>query len=216
MRRKHDAQNRHRTPPQPTTPPETTFSAGDCVSDVDLRLRVDSSDIHEFLVRWTSFITRDQMKSRKALKGHNFVTSGLREPWVKKVAAYTVIVVTQGMLASGCDRTRYLNASKATAIPRIFSFEEANFVRAAVARWHDPETEAHAPVICGDHPTPECRARGDRRRRFTDRTGQRLPSLSLLAGTGRLSCYRAIYGGNARVRLAIFKDARPPLGKYAL
>ncbi|KAH6923533.1 hypothetical protein HPB50_002155 [Hyalomma asiaticum] len=72
-----------------------TLSAGDCVSDVDLRLRVDSSDIHEFLVRWTSFITRDQMKSRKALKGHNFVTSGLREPWVKKVAAYTVIVVTQ-------------------------------------------------------------------------------------------------------------------------
>ncbi|KAH6921330.1 hypothetical protein HPB50_027673 [Hyalomma asiaticum] len=36
------------------------------------------------------------MKSRKALEGHNFVTSGwVREPWVKKVAAYTVIVVTQ-------------------------------------------------------------------------------------------------------------------------
>ncbi|KAH6919381.1 hypothetical protein HPB50_029626 [Hyalomma asiaticum] len=63
---------------------------------MDLWPRVDSSDIHEFLVRRTSFITREQLKSRKALEGHNFVTSGwVREPWVKKVAAYTVIVVTQ-------------------------------------------------------------------------------------------------------------------------
>ncbi|KAH6925490.1 hypothetical protein HPB50_006103 [Hyalomma asiaticum] len=63
---------------------------------MDLWPRVDSSDIHEFLVRRTSFITREQLKSRKALEGHNFVTSGwVREPWVKKVAAYTAIVVTQ-------------------------------------------------------------------------------------------------------------------------
>ncbi|KAH6921152.1 hypothetical protein HPB50_027856 [Hyalomma asiaticum] len=33
------------------------------------------------------------------------------------------------MVASGCDGGRYLNASKATVIPRIFSFEKANFVR---------------------------------------------------------------------------------------
>ncbi|KAH6942960.1 hypothetical protein HPB50_012990 [Hyalomma asiaticum] len=75
-----------------------TLRAGDCVSDVDLWPRVDSSDIHEFLVRRTSFITREQLKSRKALEGHNFVTSGwVREPWVKKVAAYTVIVVTHAV-----------------------------------------------------------------------------------------------------------------------
>ncbi|KAH6937183.1 hypothetical protein HPB50_025829 [Hyalomma asiaticum] len=75
-----------------------TLRAGDCVSDVDLWPRVDSTDIHEFLVRRTSFITREQLKSRKALEGHNFVTSGwVREPWVKKAAAYTVIVVTQVM-----------------------------------------------------------------------------------------------------------------------
>ncbi|KAH6938266.1 hypothetical protein HPB50_008313 [Hyalomma asiaticum] len=44
----------------------------------------------------TSFITREQLKSRKAPEGHNFVTSGsVREPWVKKVADYTVMVVTQ-------------------------------------------------------------------------------------------------------------------------
>ncbi|KAH6946281.1 hypothetical protein HPB50_012666 [Hyalomma asiaticum] len=73
-----------------------TLRAGDCVSDVDLWPRVDSTDIHEFLVRRTSFITREQLKLRKALEGHNFVTSGwVREPWVKKAAAYTVIVVTQ-------------------------------------------------------------------------------------------------------------------------
>ncbi|KAH6920725.1 hypothetical protein HPB50_028287 [Hyalomma asiaticum] len=73
-----------------------TLRAGDCVSDVDLWPRVDSSDIHEFLVLRTSFITREQLKSRKALEGHNFVTSGwVREPWVKKVTADTVIVITQ-------------------------------------------------------------------------------------------------------------------------
>ncbi|KAH6929949.1 hypothetical protein HPB50_007218 [Hyalomma asiaticum] len=69
---------------------------GDCVSGVDLWRRFDSTDIHEFLVRRTSFSTREQLKSRKALEGHNFVTSDrVREPWVKKAAAYTVIVVTQ-------------------------------------------------------------------------------------------------------------------------
>ncbi|KAH6948428.1 hypothetical protein HPB50_024369 [Hyalomma asiaticum] len=73
-----------------------TLRAGDYVSDVDLWPRVDSSNIHEFLVLRTNFITREQMKSRKALKGHNFVTSGwVREPWVKKVAADTVMIVTQ-------------------------------------------------------------------------------------------------------------------------
>ncbi|KAH6944504.1 hypothetical protein HPB50_003634 [Hyalomma asiaticum] len=73
-----------------------TLRAGDCVSEVDLWPRVDSSDIHEFLVLRTSFITREQLKSRKALEGHNFVTSGwVREPWVKKVTADTVIVITQ-------------------------------------------------------------------------------------------------------------------------
>ena len=71
-----------------------TLRADDCVSDVDLWPRVDISDIHEFLVLGTSFITGEQLKTRKALEGHNFVTSGW-EPWAKKVAADTVIVVTQ-------------------------------------------------------------------------------------------------------------------------
>ncbi|KAH6941868.1 hypothetical protein HPB50_023674 [Hyalomma asiaticum] len=67
----------------------------------------ERTDIHEFLVRRTSFITREQLKSRKALEGHNFVTSGwVREPWVTKAAAYTVIVVTQlsDYAGSACKR----------------------------------------------------------------------------------------------------------------
>ncbi|KAH6932189.1 hypothetical protein HPB50_003643 [Hyalomma asiaticum] len=54
------------------------------------------SDIHEFLVLRTTFITREQLKSRKALERHNCATIGwVREPSMKKVAADTVIVVTQ-------------------------------------------------------------------------------------------------------------------------
>ncbi|KAH8009826.1 hypothetical protein HPB51_020174 [Rhipicephalus microplus] len=61
-----------------------TLVAADFVSDMDLWLRVDSTNIFEFLVLRTSFTTRDQLKSRKALEGHNFVTSGwVREPWIK-------------------------------------------------------------------------------------------------------------------------------------
>ncbi|KAH7957023.1 hypothetical protein HPB52_014373 [Rhipicephalus sanguineus] len=44
----------------------------DCVSDVDLWPRVDISDIHEFLVLRTSFITGEQLNSRKALEGHSY------------------------------------------------------------------------------------------------------------------------------------------------
>ncbi|KAH6935728.1 hypothetical protein HPB50_008669 [Hyalomma asiaticum] len=80
------------TPEDYTTP----LCQKDGERDVDLRPRIDSSDIHDFLVLRTSFITREPLKSKKALEGHNFVTSGwVPEPWVKKVAANTVIAVTQ-------------------------------------------------------------------------------------------------------------------------
>ncbi|KAH8040043.1 hypothetical protein HPB51_009299 [Rhipicephalus microplus] len=63
-----------------------TLRVGDCVSDVDLWPRVDSSDIHEFLVPRTSLKTREQTKSRKALEGHHVLKSGwLWEPWVIKI-----------------------------------------------------------------------------------------------------------------------------------
>ncbi|KAH7938732.1 hypothetical protein HPB52_000151 [Rhipicephalus sanguineus] len=66
-----------------------TLPADDRVSDVDLWPRVDISDIQECLVLRTSFITGEKLKSRKALEGHNFVTSGW-EPWAKKVTSETV------------------------------------------------------------------------------------------------------------------------------
>ncbi|KAH7950643.1 hypothetical protein HPB51_028321 [Rhipicephalus microplus] len=47
-----------------------TLPAGDCANDVYLWLHVDSSDIHEFFVP-SSLKTREQMKPKKALKGHN-------------------------------------------------------------------------------------------------------------------------------------------------
>ncbi|XP_037508471.2 uncharacterized protein LOC119384903 [Rhipicephalus sanguineus] len=72
------------------------MQAADCIADVNLWPRVDASDICEFLVLRTSFVTRQQLKARKALDGHNFVTSGwVREPRVKQVAADSVIVMTQ-------------------------------------------------------------------------------------------------------------------------
>ncbi|XP_077529384.1 uncharacterized protein LOC144141751 [Haemaphysalis longicornis] len=71
----------------------------DCATSVELRPlwpRVDDVDIVDFLVLRTSFVTLKQLKCRKALEGHNFLTSGwVREPWLKQVSADTVIIVSK-------------------------------------------------------------------------------------------------------------------------
>ncbi|XP_054928517.1 uncharacterized protein [Dermacentor andersoni] len=73
-----------------------TMRASDCIKDIGLWPCVDSSDIHEFLVLRTSFTTRKQLKARKALEAHNFVTSGwVHEPSVKVVSADTIIIITK-------------------------------------------------------------------------------------------------------------------------
>lgn len=73
-----------------------TLRADDCTVDLNLWPPVDVADIHEFLVLRTSFITRQQLKTRKALEGHNILTSGwVRQPCVKTVTADTVILKTQ-------------------------------------------------------------------------------------------------------------------------
>lgn len=46
------------------------------IMGVGLWLHCDVASIHEFLVLRTSFVTRQQMKDRKALEGRNFVTTG--------------------------------------------------------------------------------------------------------------------------------------------
>lgn len=68
----------------------------DCVRDINLWPRIDAADINEFLVLRTSFLTRQQLKARKGLDGHNFVTSGwVREPSVKEVSSDSVILKTK-------------------------------------------------------------------------------------------------------------------------
>lgn len=71
----------------------------DCATSVELWPlwpRVDDVDIVDFLVLRTSFVTLKQLKSRKSLEGHNFLTSGwVREPWQKQVSAETVLIVTK-------------------------------------------------------------------------------------------------------------------------
>lgn len=54
--------------------------AGDCASNMDPRPSADSSDTQEPLAPRTSPITREPLKSRKALEGHNTTTSG----WVQE------------------------------------------------------------------------------------------------------------------------------------
>ncbi|KAH7976257.1 hypothetical protein HPB52_010388 [Rhipicephalus sanguineus] len=45
---------------------------------------------------WTCFVTRQQLNGRKAIGGHNFVTSGwVSEPRMKQVAADSGIIMTQ-------------------------------------------------------------------------------------------------------------------------
>ncbi|KAH7986880.1 hypothetical protein HPB52_024667 [Rhipicephalus sanguineus] len=48
-----------------------SLPSDDCVSDVDFWPRVDISDIQIFVLR-TSFITGEQLNSRKALEGHSY------------------------------------------------------------------------------------------------------------------------------------------------
>lgn len=70
--------------------------AGDCTTDLSWWPCVDEADINEFLVLRTRFLTRKQLKAKKGLESHNFVTSGwVREPWLKEVSTDTAIAITQ-------------------------------------------------------------------------------------------------------------------------
>ncbi|KAH8023183.1 hypothetical protein HPB51_011297 [Rhipicephalus microplus] len=62
-----------------------TLRAADSTVDVNLKPRVNESDICELLLLRTSFVTRQQQKEENALDGHNFVTSewALNKPTVK-------------------------------------------------------------------------------------------------------------------------------------
>ncbi|KAH6948691.1 hypothetical protein HPB50_025864 [Hyalomma asiaticum] len=140
------------------------------------------------------------------------------------------------MVASVCDGGRYENASKATVIPRIFSFEKANCVRrrsrvgtsqkfrrtrpssVAITRRQSAERAATAGTtsqtargellrtvpqcsVCVVHRCPPQTTADSGalpRRRPLEASVSRL---SLLAGIGRRSCYRAAAGTRRSVSL---------------
>ncbi|CAN7940649.1 unnamed protein product, partial [Ixodes hexagonus] len=68
----------------------------DFVRDCELWPRVEMTDIHDYLILMTSFVTRKQLKAHKSLDAHNYLTSGwVQEPSLKSVSANRVIVVSQ-------------------------------------------------------------------------------------------------------------------------
>lgn len=68
----------------------------DCEKSCALLPQGTMFDIFDFLVLRTSFVTKNQLKSYKALDGHNYETSGwVRQPPTEKTGLETVIVVTQ-------------------------------------------------------------------------------------------------------------------------
>lgn len=48
--------------------------------DVELLPRVDFTDIKDYLVHATSFVSREQLKAYKSMDGYNYLTSG----WVQQ------------------------------------------------------------------------------------------------------------------------------------
>uniref|UniRef100_A0A224Z0X7 Inhibitor of growth protein 3 n=1 Tax=Rhipicephalus zambeziensis TaxID=60191 RepID=A0A224Z0X7_9ACAR len=52
--------------------------------DIDLVPKVELSDIKDYLVHTTSFVTHEQLKAKKSLEAHNYLTSGfVKEPLLK-------------------------------------------------------------------------------------------------------------------------------------
>lgn len=68
----------------------------DFVSDCKLWPRVEMTDIQDYLILKTSFVTRKQLKAYKSMDAHNYLTSGwVQEPSLRSVGANSVIVVSQ-------------------------------------------------------------------------------------------------------------------------
>ncbi|CAN7999705.1 unnamed protein product, partial [Ixodes pacificus] len=64
------------------------------VLNASLFPRVQFTDIKDYLVNSTSFLTRDQLKAYKSLEAHNYLTSGwVQEPLVKVLPDGNIVVV---------------------------------------------------------------------------------------------------------------------------
>ncbi|CAN7939073.1 unnamed protein product [Ixodes hexagonus] len=68
----------------------------DFVRDCKLWPRVEMTDIQDYPILKTSFVTRKQLKAYKCLDAHNYlISSWVQEPSLKSVSANSVIVVSQ-------------------------------------------------------------------------------------------------------------------------
>ncbi|KAH7947833.1 hypothetical protein HPB52_016161 [Rhipicephalus sanguineus] len=71
------------------------LDAREWLVSADVWPRVNMCDIHDFLVVRTSFLTRKQLKSYKALEGHNYATSG----WVNHSQSLSIPPVKASVCA---------------------------------------------------------------------------------------------------------------------
>lgn len=60
--------------------------------DLALVPKVELSDIKDYLVHATSFITHEQLKARKSLESHNYLTSGfVQEPQLRRHGEHVIV-----------------------------------------------------------------------------------------------------------------------------
>lgn len=72
------------------------FGENETSREADNYPNVDVTDISDYLVHGTSFVSRAQFKAYKSLEAHNFLTSGwVEEPRLKFVNDDNVVVITK-------------------------------------------------------------------------------------------------------------------------
>ncbi|KAH7981283.1 hypothetical protein HPB49_022895 [Dermacentor silvarum] len=67
--------------------------------DLALVPKVELSDIKDYLVHARSFITHEQLKARKSLESHNYLTSGfVQEPQLRRHGEHIIVRTKDGMV----------------------------------------------------------------------------------------------------------------------
>ncbi|KAH7958673.1 hypothetical protein HPB49_004137 [Dermacentor silvarum] len=70
------------------------YDGDEAVCDVNLLPRVEFTDIKDYLVHGTSFVTREDLKAYKSMEAHNYVTSGwVQQPRVRDLGDGRCVVV---------------------------------------------------------------------------------------------------------------------------
>ncbi|XP_049519692.1 uncharacterized protein LOC125944013 [Dermacentor silvarum] len=77
------------------------YDGDEAVCDVNLLPRVEFTDIKDYLVHGTSFVTREDLKAYKSMEAHNYVTSGwVQQPRVRDLGDGRCVVVGNAF----CDK----------------------------------------------------------------------------------------------------------------